>query len=982
MKKIPATAAPSSNNTSLFKTLLLNSMLLIFVLSAGYLFSPGIIKSLSLKTTDIILSNVKNKNHPLEILVVDIDEKSLKKYGQWPWPRYRMAFLLEKISAGGAKSIGIDILFPEKDRTSPIIWQKTLEEDFGLSIDISGLPEKYLDNDILLAKVLSNGPFVTGYEFLFKRTNGSGHNCNLQPVSLMLKKTASGRQPALHLLEAKGVICNCIPLNTTVPLSGFLNGAPDFDGFFRRLPLLVQYNGRLYPSFTLAMLMQFKGEKVITVKKSSTGIVTLFLGNLRIPTDDRGNFLLGPPVSNGRKNIPAIDILEDRFSPDLFNNKIVIVGSTASGLTQYYPTVFRADMSLLDLHKYSLDSILAKTPTIRTPLFNLYEVATAIVLCMILLAGVVILDTFFSTVLFLLCLFSCWLAAILVYRTSGYLFSPFFPTILLIIHFSLLHLLRFRYFQIRAKTETRETFSLLQDREKTLRSILTTIPDIIFRLDQNNRITFISHAITAYGLSPKTLTGQSIFDFITPEDHEKAKKRLNERKKGDQNLLEMELCLLVTLKNSPDGEKKRHFNISAEGIYEGQNGDSQVYVGLQGIARDVTVRKKLEIQLLQAQKMEVIGNLAAGIAHDLNNILSGLVSYPDLLLLEVPKDGSLYKKIAIIQKSGQKAATIVQDLLVLARRSVSTDTVCNINIIIEDYLNSPEFGHIISSYPKIDIVRQLDGNLKNIHGSDVQLSKVIMNMLINATEAIADSGKISITTANTLLRNALNGYETIPPGLYVSVSVSDSGTGIHPEDLDKLFEPFFTKKRMGRSGTGLGMTIIWTTVKDHGGYIDIQSTQGEGTTLTLYFPATDHVVPPGKKELVLEDHTGTETLLVVDDIKEQLEIATNMLTRLGYHVLTASSGEEAIKIIEDTKIDLVILDMIMPSGLDGLETYEKMIRIRPGQKAIITSGFSESDRVRKLQQLGAGKYLAKPYTMEQLCIAIRETLDARTRENT
>ncbi len=974
-KKTPATTAASSSSTSLFKTLLLNSILLIFTLSAGYLFAPGFIKPLNLKTTDVILSTIKNKIHPLEILVVDIDEKSLKKYGQWPWPRYRMAFLLEKISAGGAKSIGIDILFPEKDRTSPIIWQKTLEEDFGFSIDISGLPEKFLDNDILLAKVLSNGPFVTGYEFLFKRTDRSEYNCNLQPVSLVQKKSATGRHPTLHLQKAKGVICNCVPLNMTTSLSGFLNGAPDLDGFFRRLPLLVQYNGRLYPSFTLAMLMQFKGEKVITLEKSSTGIVTLFLGNLRIPTDNHGNFLFDPPVSNGRKSIPATDILEGHFSPDLFNDKIVIVGSTASGLTQYYPTAFRPDMSLLDLHKYSLESILSETPTIRTPLFNLYEVATAIVLCLILLAGVVTLNTLFSTVLFLFCLFSSWFAAIFVYRTSGYLFSPFFPTILLIINFSLLHLLRFRHFQIRAKAETRETFSLLQDREKTLRSILTTIPDIIFRLDQNNRITFISHAITAYGLSPKALTGQSILDFIAPEDHEKAKKRLNERKKGDQDLEDMELCLLVKLKNSPAGEKKRYFSISAEGIYEGEHEDSPVYVGLQGIARDVTVRKKLEVQLLQAQKMEVIGNLAAGIAHDLNNILSGLVSYPDLLLLEVPKDGPLYKKIAIIQKSGQKAATIVQDLLVLARRSVNTDTVCNINVIIEDYLNSPEFEHTISSYPQISIVKQLNENLRNIRGSEVQLSKAIMNMLINAAEAIPDSGEITITTGDTLLQKGLNGYETIPPGRYVSVSVADSGTGIHPEDLDKLFEPFFTKKRMGRSGTGLGMTIIWTTVKDHDGYIDIQSTQGEGTTLTLYFPATDQVIPPREKELILEDHTGTETLLVVDDIEEQIEIATNMLTRLGYHVLTASSGEKALEIIKNTEVDLVILDMIMPSGLDGLETYREMIRIRPGQKAIITSGFSESDRVRELQQLGAGKYLAKPYTLEQLCIAIRKALN-------
>jgi PAS domain S-box-containing protein len=974
-KKTSVTPLKTNDSKSLLKILLLNSILLMIVLSIGYLFLPEIIKSLNLKTTDIILSNAKPEKISSDVIVVDINEKSLKKYGQWPWPRYRMALLLEKIAAAGARSIGIDILFPEKDRTSPVTWQKTLENDFGFSIDISGLPERFLDNDILLARVLSSGPFVPGYEFLFKNDGDSWPDCDLQPVSLIQKNSAKQGIPPLHLLEAKGVICNCAPLNKAISLSGFLNGAPDFDGFFRRLPLLVQYRNKLYPSFTLAMLMQFSREKTIAIQKSNTGIITLSLGNLRIPTDNLGNFLFGPPFPDKRENIPATNILEDNFPPDLFEDKLVLVGSTASGLTQHYPTPFRPDMSLLDLHKYSLKSILAKIPTIRTPLFTLYEVAIAVFLCFILIFSIVTLNTFFSTVIFLLCLLSSWIAAMLVYQNSGYLFSPFFPTILLLINFSQLHLLRFRHFQINAKAEAEQAFSLLQDRENTLRSILTTIPDIVFRLDRHGKITFISQAISAYGHSPKTLTGKSIFSIIAPEHHEKAKKRLNERGKGNHELKEIELRLCLQLKNSPDRETKRYFNISAESIYERESKDSLDYIGLQGIARDITVRKKLEAQLLQAQKMEVIGNLAAGIAHDLNNILSGLVSYPDLLLLEVPKKSSLYKKIAIIQKSGQKAATIVQDLLVLSRRSVSVNNICNINTIIEDYLDSPEFEHTRSGNPQIDIDWQPDRNLANIQGSEVQLSKVLMNMLINAAEAITGKGKIIISTANTLLQTPLNGYETIPQGQYASVSVSDSGTGIHPEDLDKLFEPFFTKKKMGRSGTGLGMTIIWTTVKDHSGYIDILSKKGDGTTLTLYFPATDQHIPPQKKQLILEDYTGTETLLVVDDIPEQIEIATNMLNKMGYKVLTASSGEEALDRIKTASIDLVILDMIMPSGMDGLETYREIIRIRPGQKAIITSGFSESKRVRELQQLGAGKYLAKPYTLEQLCIAIREALN-------
>jgi len=223
----------------------------------------------------------------------------------------------------------------------------------------------------------------------------------------------------------------------------------------------------------------------------------------------------------------------------------------------------------------------------------------------------------------------------------------------------------------------------------------------------------------------------------------------------------------------------------------------------------------------------------------------------------------------------------------------------------------------------------------------------------------------------------LAGYENIPPGDYVCTSISDSGVGIPHDDLARIFEPFYTKKSMHYSGTGLGMTVIWATIKDHHGYIDIESKEGEGTTFKLYLPITHQNLAIQHNRIVLDDYLGKETILIVDDIQEQLDIAKNMLTRLGYTIHTAISGMHALEIIKQQPVDLVILDMIMPGGLDGLETYREIIKLYPQQKALITSGFSESERVKKLLLLGAGDYVQKPYTMEKLGIAVRRELDRK-----
>ena len=318
----------------------------------------------------------------------------------------------------------------------------------------------------------------------------------------------------------------------------------------------------------------------------------------------------------------------------------------------------------------------------------------------------------------------------------------------------------------------------------------------------------------------------------------------------------------------------------------------------------------------------------------------------------------------------------MQDLLTLARRGIATREAVNLNHIIADYLKSPEYGNLKTHHPEVTITTDLADDLMNILGSTVHLSKTVMNLAYNAAEAMPGGGTVVIETDNRYIDIPIPGYDNVEEGDYAVLTVTDTGVGISSESIERIFEPFYTSKKMGRSGSGLGMAVVWGAVKDHHGYIDVQSIEGEGTEFTLYFPVTRKEIAARAPHPSLKEYMAKgETILVVDDIAEQREIASEILNRLGYSVTTAASGEEAIAYMKNHSVDLLLLDMIMDPGIDGLDTYKGILEMHPNQKAVIVSGFSESERVKEAQQLGAGAYVKKPYLMEKLGLAIRKELE-------
>ncbi|RJR48377.1 MAG: response regulator [Desulfobacteraceae bacterium] len=400
-----------------------------------------------------------------------------------------------------------------------------------------------------------------------------------------------------------------------------------------------------------------------------------------------------------------------------------------------------------------------------------------------------------------------------------------------------------------------------------------------------------------------------------------------------------------------------------------------------GVMRDVTERIREEQALAESKerlarlkKMESMGLLAGGVAHDLNNILSGIVCYPELILLDLPEGSELIEPVKTMQESGLRAVAVVQDLLTVARGVAIPKKPINLNDLVREHVKTPEHRQLLDNHPSVTIECDLDERLLNIKGSRLHVLKTIMNLVTNACEAIVSEGRVVIRTSNRYIDRPMKGYDRVNIGEYAVLSVADNGPGISSDDLDRIFEPFYTKKKMGRSGTGLGLAVVWNVIQDHDAYIDVKSDAG-GTEFTLYFPVTRDEIQDKSSPVSLEDLYGNgETILVIDDEKRQREISCRMLDKLRYKTKAVSSGEEAVSYLKDHTADLLLLDMIMDPGIDGHMTYEQIKKIRPEQKAVIVSGFAETEQVKETLRLGAGRFLKKPLILEDLGVAVKKEL--------
>jgi PAS domain S-box-containing protein len=651
-------------------------------------------------------------------------------------------------------------------------------------------------------------------------------------------------------------------------------------------------------------------------------------------------------------------------------------------------------------------------------------------------------------------------------------------------------------------TERERIEQALHDSEERLKSILKSIPDIIYRLDPNGNVTFISAAIERYGYRVSDLLGKSIINLVHPEDKDKAKYRINERRTGERRTKSFEIRL-VTANGKPIYFEDRTqsvpmqpiFLLEAEGIYATSQPRQHTFVGTQGIARDITDRKKtegdasmlaqalkcisecvtvtdlknniifvndaflqkygyerheligepisivraaniqnevveeilpltlnggwkgevlnkkkdgtefpvhlstsvihdpsdypmaligvatditdrkrLETQLQQSQKLEAIGKLAGGIAHDFNNLLTVIQGYSDLLLSKISVNDPINNQIRQINDAANKAESLTRQLLAFSRKQIMKPKVIDLNNLIHEIEDMLE--RLIGA--DIKFVINLSSDIGKIKADPGQIEQVIMNLAVNARDAMQNGGTLTIDTENTMINQKFkNDYPETVIGNYIQLKMSDTGFGMDKETQAHIFEPFFTTKEKGE-GTGLGLATVYGIIKQSGGYIYVQSELTKGTTFKLYFPRVDEPLDSEEKTKISDTNlNGDETVLIVEDQDEVRHLIMDALKLYGYNVLEAPHGGSALLTCEkyQGRIDLIISDIVMPQ-MNGQELVERLLPLQPQMKVLFISGYSEnvfSDRNTLDPKM---LYVQKPFTPVELLGKVRQVLDS------
>ncbi|MBU1172642.1 MAG: response regulator [Proteobacteria bacterium] len=409
---------------------------------------------------------------------------------------------------------------------------------------------------------------------------------------------------------------------------------------------------------------------------------------------------------------------------------------------------------------------------------------------------------------------------------------------------------------------------------------------------------------------------------------------------------------------------------------------------LENQVREQTLELHKQIEILKQKQtpspdtptiqetMSVCSQFAGGLAHDFNNILSGLITFPEIILMDLPENSPLVKPLNAILRSGLRASGLVSDLVAISKGISGDKTVMNVNMAVEHFLLSEPFTDIRVSFPKLHIETELDPRLLNIMSSSDHVETIVKNLIVQGYESTMGEGTLCIKTENRYLDTSPATMPDLPPGEYVLLSVLDNGLFIAPKDINHIFEPYYCKKMLERSCSGMGLAVVWNMVKNSNGFISVRSSE-KGSVFDIYFPTCRDTLSLEKSAIqASRDLAGKgEHILVIDDDELQREIAGSILARAGYFAHAVPSGEEALIYLKENTADLIVLDMIMAPGISGYETYKRIIRIAPGQKAIIASGFVRPDEVDAVKDMGAGPYIRKPYTVEELLRAVKSELE-------
>ena len=931
---------------------------------------PAMLEQLDARITDLLRGQSPPAASSDRVVVVDIDERSLAEIGRWPWPRTQLARLLAGVRAQGAEVVAVGMMFPESEN-----------------------PE----SDRLLSEALRAGPFVIGYAFTFNDSPARARRCLMRPVRAALSPPATGAPRAGGFFRASGVVCNAEPIDASAPGVGFLNATSDRDGLFRRVPVLIEYEGQLQPSLPLAAVLASRPSPSLVVVSRRGGGLSLQLGPHSIPLDAQGNLLVHFRARNHFPTVSAADVLAGRPpAGTTLRDRIVVVGISALGVQRPLATPVDPQVPAAELHATIIDNLLQGDalyrpswgPALEVGLAGAFALGIAALLALGRSPAGVLVTSLVAVGLWAVLGAACTWAL----RRRGLILSPLYPSLAVCGSFVVMtaldvalerrraqhvvrHLLEVWRGLLHAVTslrvvrrQRRRLARALRASEARYQHLFEDTPIGLYHTAPDGQLVDANAALVRILRYPnrEALLGVNL-DAVDLDARELAER-------GDS----------PTATETPQPEERRWRCADGTVVWvklveHALRDPRGRLLGRQGAVEDVTehrrakeTRERLERQLREAQKMEALGRLAGGVAHDFNNLLTVIAGGAQLVLTGSVPPQNVHNQVEEIHEAARRAAELTKQLLAFSRRQALQPQVLDLNRVLR------EVQRVVGRLLREDITLEVacGEGLRQIRADPSQLQQIILNLVVNARDAMPLGGRLVLATRNVELdADFAARHPGIHPGSYVALSVQDTGVGMDADTVANCFEPFFTTKELGH-GTGLGLSTVYGIVQQHEGCIDVVSAPKEGTTFSIYLPSVT-AAPDVKRPPVVLPSGGWERILLVEDEALVRSVTRDMLMAMGFSVVVADSGAAALRLVdaERPRVDLLLTDVIMP-GLSGRDVAREMRARYPDVRVVYMSGYTD-DILERHQLSGGGvPVLEKPFTVEALLHAVRAALEA------
>ena len=883
------------------------------------------------KVCDLLTGAVSRGKPSGQIAIVEIDEASLAQFGRWPWPRDLLGRLVTRVLEQHAAVAVLDVMLHDEDRAAP-------------SNPACGAHT----NDEAFACAISGKPVVLGYAFQFDRIPGGAPACAIQSSSLTVVGPSDAWETAFfHPARA---LCT-VPSIAAAAAAGFLNAAPDSDGKLRRVPVVMEYAGQQLPSLALAAYQAYRGTAPMQLRLGSRDAAELRVGAGTVPAEGRS--LLRLRFRGPRRTFPyvsAASLLSSSGASAMLEGKIAIIGGSAVGLPNPLATPLEALFPDVEVQATAIDNLIQGDVFHRPAAFLAWESVLAIGAGMIAAILLARIRSWWSAWAVVGITVATWAGCALLLAATGVLLSPLAATATVGCCFPLITFLNYRQEKSKAEKTGLELAAVQRESESRYERLVENVNDAIIVNDAEGRLVFANRRFRGwFELEGKDIRDVSLEDYIAPEWRASVRDQHGRLMRGEAVPGNTEYEAI-----RPDGSR-----IWIEALVTSVGDDGRV-TGTQAALRDITQRKRMEAQYLQAQKMESLGRLAGVVAHDFNNLLTVINGYCDLLLRGRQPANQLTRDLQEIRSAGERATELTRNLLAFSRKQLTEPRPLDLNTLVRD--GEKMFDRLVGE--DIQLVTRLGSDLGLVMADPGQWHQVLMNLMVNARDAMPRGGTITVETKNVGANQ-------------VYLGVTDTGLGMSDDVKSHIFEPFYTTKEPGK-GTGLGLATILGIVQGSGGRIEVTSRPGNGTSFHIYLPrlAAGHFVPVRETE-AKAGQQGSGTVLVVEDQDGVRRLIRDVLEEAGYRVLLAANGQDALALAGKypDQIHLLVTDLVMPL-MNGWDMAGKLEAARPGIKVMFMSGYTEETMSsRGIAPKGAG-YLSKPFSPAALTAKVREVLSA------